>query len=86
MSLDEETVKREIYTCKVFLPVKNLLIVLGLERLCACTSDGTLHFFITAEEEDSAEEKEDVDDVTMGSEDSCISENAAPSTSTSSTS
>lgn len=56
----------------------------GLERLCACTSDGTLHFFITVEEEDSAEEKEEVDDVNMGSEDSCISENAAPSTSTSS--
>ncbi|XP_011349517.2 baculoviral IAP repeat-containing protein 6 isoform X2 [Ooceraea biroi] len=53
----------------------------SLERLCACTSEGTLHFFITVEEEDSAEEKEDVD---MGSEDSCISENAAPSTSTSS--
>lgn len=56
----------------------------GLERLCVCTSDGTLHFFITAEEEDSAEEKEDVDDVNMGSEGSCTCENIAPSTSTSS--
>lgn len=64
--------------------VTNSLVTLsGLERLCTCTSDGTLHFFITAEEEDSAEEKEDVDDVNMGSEASCA-ENAAPSTSTSS--
>ncbi|XP_067212436.1 baculoviral IAP repeat-containing protein 6 isoform X3 [Linepithema humile] len=56
----------------------------SLERLCVCTSDGTLHFFITAEEEDSAEEKDDVDDVNMGSEGSFTSENIAPSTSTSS--
>lgn len=61
-----------------------LLILLGLERLCVCTSDGTLHFFITAEEEDSTEEKEDVEDVNMGSEESCVNENIAPSTSTSS--
>jgi len=67
-----------------FLCILRLLAFLGLERLCACTSDGTLHFFITVEEEDSTEEKEDVDDVNMGSEDSCISENIAPSTSTSS--
>lgn len=60
------------------------LILLGLERLCVCTSDGTLHFFITAEEEDSTEEKEDVEDVNMGSEESCGNENIAPSTSTSS--
>ncbi|EFN66625.1 Baculoviral IAP repeat-containing protein 6 [Camponotus floridanus] len=56
----------------------------SLERLCVCTSDGTLHFFITAEEEDSTEEKEDVDDVNMGSEGNCSNENVAPSTSTSS--
>ncbi|KAL6430648.1 hypothetical protein ACFW04_006912 [Cataglyphis niger] len=56
----------------------------SLERLCVCTSDGTLHFFITAEEEDSTEEKEDVEDVNMGSEESCVNENIAPSTSTSS--
>ncbi|KAL0100417.1 hypothetical protein PUN28_019635 [Cardiocondyla obscurior] len=56
----------------------------SLERLCVCTSDGTLHFFITAEEEDSAEEKDDIDDVNMGSEGSCTCENIAPSTSTSS--
>jgi hypothetical protein len=67
-----------------FLCVLRLLAFLGLERLCACTSDGTLHFFITVEEEDSTEEKEDVDDVNMGSEDSCINENTAPSTSSSS--
>lgn len=60
------------------------LTLLGLERLCVCTSDGTLHFFITAEEEDSTEEKEDVEDVNMGSEGSCVNENIAPSTSTSS--
>lgn len=60
------------------------LILSGLERLCVCTSDGTLHFFITAEEEDSTEEKEDVDDVNMGSEGNCSNENVAPSTSTSS--
>lgn len=56
---------------------------LGLERLCVCTSDGTLHFFVTAEEEDSAEEKEDVEDVIMADKDSCANENSAPNTSTS---
>lgn len=61
------------------------LCVSGLERLCVCTSDGTLHFFVTAEEEDSTEEKEDVDDTNVGSEKSYSSENTTPSTSTSST-
>ena len=60
------------------------LTLSGLERLCVCTSDGTLHFFITAEEDDSAEEKDNVDDVNMSSGGSCANENVAPSTSTSS--
>lgn len=64
--------------------VRKILPFSGLERLCVCTNDGTLHFFITAEEEESTEEKEDTDDVNMGSEESCVNENIAPSTSTSS--
>ncbi|XP_032684948.1 baculoviral IAP repeat-containing protein 6 isoform X6 [Odontomachus brunneus] len=55
----------------------------SLERLCVCTSDGTLHFFVTAEEEDSTEEKEDVEDVIMVDKEGCANENMAPNTSTS---
>lgn len=62
---------------------KRWIVFSGLERLCVCTSDGTLHFFVTAEEEDSTEEKEDVEDVIMTDKDSCTNENLAPNTSTS---
>lgn len=57
-----------------------------LNRLCACTSNGSLRFFIITEEDDSAEEKEDADDVNMMITDggSLVNEHAAPSTSTSS--
>ncbi|XP_043273976.1 baculoviral IAP repeat-containing protein 6 isoform X1 [Venturia canescens] len=37
----------------------------SLERLCVCSSDGDLNFFCTNEEDDSAEEKDDADDVNM---------------------
>ena len=58
-----------------------------MERLCACTSDGALHFFSMTTEDDSTEEK-DVDDLQMIT-DQCTSisdesELTAPSTSTSS--
>ncbi|XP_015597939.1 baculoviral IAP repeat-containing protein 6 isoform X3 [Cephus cinctus] len=56
----------------------------SLERLCVCTNDGALHFFATTEEDDSTEEKEDADDVTMVTEGSISHEHTAPSTSTSS--
>lgn len=57
---------------------------LGLERLCACTSDGALHFFVTTDEEDSVEDKEDVEDVTMMATEDSGNKNTIPSTSTSS--
>ncbi|XP_046485616.1 baculoviral IAP repeat-containing protein 6 isoform X2 [Neodiprion pinetum] len=57
----------------------------SLERLCACTNEGALHFFATIEEEDSTEEKEDIDDVNMTTEvGSRNNVHIAPSTSTSS--
>ena len=36
----------------------------GMERLCACTVNGTLHFFKMTNEDDSTEEK-DVEDFNM---------------------
>ncbi|XP_063984704.1 baculoviral IAP repeat-containing protein 6 isoform X2 [Diachasmimorpha longicaudata] len=36
-----------------------------LERLCACSSTGSLRFFATTEEDDSGEEKEEVEDINM---------------------
>lgn len=57
---------------------------LGLERLCACTSDGELHFYITTDEEDSVEDKEDLEDVTMMTTEQSYNKNTIPSTSTSS--
>lgn len=57
----------------------------SLERLCVCSSDGDLNFFCTTEEEDSAEEKEDADDVNMITEGGAgSSETEAPGTSSSS--
>ncbi|XP_016842826.1 baculoviral IAP repeat-containing protein 6 isoform X2 [Nasonia vitripennis] len=55
-----------------------------LERLCACTSDGALHFFSMTAEDDSTEEK-DVDDLQMITDTSISDESelATPSTSTS---
>ncbi|XP_076225750.1 BIR repeat containing ubiquitin-conjugating enzyme isoform X2 [Nomia melanderi] len=55
----------------------------SLERLCACTSDGELHFYITTDEEDSVEDKEDLEDVTMVTTEQS-NKNTIPSTSTSS--
>ncbi|KAG7200149.1 hypothetical protein KM043_000587 [Ampulex compressa] len=52
----------------------------SLERLCACTSNGALHFFVTTDEEDSIEEKDDAEDVNMVT-DEITSENTIPSTS-----
>lgn len=50
--------------------------------MCVCTSDGALRFFATVEEEDSTEEKEDIDDVNMVTEMSSSNNvHAAPSTS-----
>ncbi|XP_033217381.1 baculoviral IAP repeat-containing protein 6 isoform X2 [Belonocnema kinseyi] len=57
----------------------------SLERLCACTSDGALHFFATTVEDELTEEKEDSDDLSMITEISCVNEQEEPSTSTSST-
>ncbi|XP_034941309.1 baculoviral IAP repeat-containing protein 6 isoform X2 [Chelonus insularis] len=58
-----------------------------LDRLCACTSNGVLSFFITTEEDDSAEEKDDAEDVNMVTESGALNnEQPAPSTSTSSAS
>ncbi|XP_044597131.1 baculoviral IAP repeat-containing protein 6 isoform X2 [Cotesia glomerata] len=58
-----------------------------LERLCVCTSNGTLRFFITADEDDSLEGKDDIDDINMIVTESAVlnHEQTAPSTSTSST-
>ncbi|XP_076233643.1 BIR repeat containing ubiquitin-conjugating enzyme [Calliopsis andreniformis] len=56
----------------------------GLERLCACTSDGALHFFVTTDEEDSIEEKEDAEDVTMIATEESSNKTTVPSTSMSS--
>lgn len=47
-------------------------IFLGLERLCACTDDGALYFFVTSEDESYIEEKEDIEDVNMVVEEGCI--------------
>ncbi|XP_054010480.1 baculoviral IAP repeat-containing protein 6 isoform X1 [Hylaeus anthracinus] len=55
----------------------------SLERLCACTSDGALHFFVTTDEEDSMEDKEDVEDVNMMGTEENGSKATVPSTSTS---
>ncbi|XP_057338600.1 baculoviral IAP repeat-containing protein 6 isoform X3 [Microplitis mediator] len=56
-----------------------------LDRLCVCTSNGTLRFFITSDEDDSSEEKDEVEDVNMMvTEPGVLShEQAAPSTSSS---
>ncbi|XP_076667240.1 BIR repeat containing ubiquitin-conjugating enzyme isoform X2 [Andrena cerasifolii] len=54
------------------------------ERLCACTSDGSLHFFVTTDEEESVEDKEDVADVTMITTEEDTNATIIPSTSTSS--
>lgn len=56
----------------------------GLERLCACTSDGALHFFITTNEEDSIEDKEDIEDINMMTNEENSNKTIIPSTSTSS--
>lgn len=60
------------------------IIFPGLERLCACTSDGALHFFITADEEDSMEDKEDIEDINMMTTEESSNKSTIPSTSTSS--
>ncbi|CAK9813280.1 Baculoviral IAP repeat-containing protein 6 [Anthophora quadrimaculata] len=57
----------------------------SVERLCACTSDGALHFFITTDEEDPAEEQEDTEDINMMSAEESSNKSTIPSTSTSST-
>ena len=55
-----------------------------MERLCACTNDGSLHFFRMTNEDDSNEEK-DVEDLNMITDTSCDeTELLAPSTSNSS--
>ena len=59
-------------------------IISGLERLCACTSDGALHFFITTDEEDSMEDKEDIEDINMMTAEESSNKSTIPSTSTSS--
>ncbi|XP_026296613.1 baculoviral IAP repeat-containing protein 6 isoform X3 [Apis mellifera] len=56
----------------------------SLERLCACTSDGALHFFITTNEEDSIEDKEDIEDINMMTNEENSNKTIIPSTSTSS--
>ncbi|KAK9296171.1 hypothetical protein QLX08_009734 [Tetragonisca angustula] len=56
----------------------------SLERLCACTSDGALHFFITTDEEDSMEDKEDIEDINMMTAEESSNKSTIPSTSTSS--
>nr|XP_033324348.1 baculoviral IAP repeat-containing protein 6 [Megalopta genalis] len=56
----------------------------SLERLCACTSDGELHFYITTDEEDSIEDREGIDDVTMMTTEELCNKKIIPSTSTSS--
>ncbi|XP_066597963.1 baculoviral IAP repeat-containing protein 6 isoform X2 [Prorops nasuta] len=57
----------------------------SLERLCACTAEGTLHFFIMTEEEDSTEEKEVEEEVASANiQGDCANNvNIGPSTSTS---
>lgn len=52
--------------------------------MCACTSDGALHFFVTTDEEDSVEEKEDPEDVTMLTTEESSNKITDPSTSMSS--
>lgn len=53
--------------------------------MCACTSDGELHFFITTDEEDFMEDKEDIEDINMMTTEENSKKNTVPSTSTSST-
>ncbi|XP_043255701.1 baculoviral IAP repeat-containing protein 6 [Colletes gigas] len=55
----------------------------SLERLCACTSDGALHFFVTTDEVDFVEDKEDIEDVNMMATEEIGTKNTIPSTSTS---
>ena len=60
----------------------HIFVISGLERLCACTNDGSLHFFAMTNEDDSTEEKDTEDiqmitDVPLTEE----SDSAAPSTS-----
>lgn len=50
---------------------KFTIFFLGLERLCACTDDGALYFFVTSEEEGYTEEKDDIEDVNMIIEEGC---------------
>lgn len=52
--------------------------------MCACTSDGALHFFITTDEEDSIEDKEDIEDINMMTNEENSNKTIIPSTSTSS--
>lgn len=70
----------------IYTLIKHLIygFIIGLERLCACTSDGALHFFSMTAEDDSTEEK-DVDDLQMITDTSISDESelTAPSTSTS---
>lgn len=53
--------------------------------MCACTSNGALHFFATTEEDEIPEEMEETEDLKMITEISCVNERTEPSTSTSST-
>ncbi|XP_017883088.1 baculoviral IAP repeat-containing protein 6 isoform X2 [Ceratina calcarata] len=55
----------------------------SLERLCACTKDGALHFFITTDEEDPTENTKDIEDINMMSTEESINKSTIPSTSTS---
>uniref|UniRef100_A0A0C9RVJ5 Dual E2 ubiquitin-conjugating enzyme/E3 ubiquitin-protein ligase BIRC6 n=1 Tax=Fopius arisanus TaxID=64838 RepID=A0A0C9RVJ5_9HYME len=57
-----------------------------LERLCACSSTGSLRFFATTEEDDSGEEKEETEDINMMVTDTgaVTNDQITPSTSTSS--
>ncbi|XP_076283788.1 BIR repeat containing ubiquitin-conjugating enzyme isoform X2 [Lasioglossum baleicum] len=55
----------------------------SLERLCACTSDGELHFYVTTDEEDTLEDREDIEDIAMMTTEEICNKSTTPSTSTS---
>lgn len=75
-----------MYTLSLLFPISlRHIFFLGLERLCACTTDGALHFFITTDEEDSVEDKgADIEDINMMTAEEASSKSTIPSTSMSS--
>ncbi|XP_076756528.1 BIR repeat containing ubiquitin-conjugating enzyme isoform X2 [Xylocopa sonorina] len=57
----------------------------SVEKLCACTNDGGLHFFITTDEEDSVDDKEDIEDINMMTSEENTNKSTTPSTSSTAT-